>query len=65
MIDFRKYFSAEMVDLENFQALGLVEIEQDWITVTARGRLLVRPICMAFDRYLRAAQQRARYSQVV
>ena len=47
------------------QRLGLVEIEKDWIIVTPRGRLLVRPICMVFDRYLRAAQQRARYSQVV
>jgi oxygen-independent coproporphyrinogen-3 oxidase len=65
MIDFRKYFAAEMGDLEEFQRLGLVEIEKDWIIVTPRGRLLVRPICMVFDRYLRAAQQRARYSQVV
>jgi oxygen-independent coproporphyrinogen-3 oxidase len=65
MIDFRRYFATEMSDLEELARLGLVEIEADWIIVTPRGRLLVRPICMVFDRYLRAAQQRARYSQVV
>jgi oxygen-independent coproporphyrinogen-3 oxidase len=65
MIDFRNYFATELADLAEFKDLGLVEINGDWITVTPRGRLLVRPICMVFDRYLRAAQQRARYSQVV
>ena len=24
----------------------------DWITVTLKGRLLIRNICMVFDRYL-------------
>ena len=65
MIDFRRYFAAELADLEELARLGLVAIEGDYINVTARGRLLVRPICMVFDRYLRAAEQRARYSQVV
>jgi oxygen-independent coproporphyrinogen-3 oxidase len=65
LIDFKRYFSAEMADLLEFQAMGLVEIDGDAITVTPRGRLLVRPICMVFDKHLRAAQQRARYSQVV
>ncbi len=65
MIDFRNYFATELADLAEFADLGLVEVNGDWITVTPRGRLLVRPICMVFDRYLRAAQQRARYSQVV
>jgi oxygen-independent coproporphyrinogen-3 oxidase len=65
MIDFRRYFAAELADLEELARLGLVAIEGDYINVTARGRLLVRPICMVFDRYLRATEQRARYSQVV
>jgi len=34
--------------------------------VTPRGRLLVRAVCMVFDRYLREAQQRiAIYSRVM
>ena len=30
-----------------------------------QGRLLVRAICMLFDRYLRESKQRARYSKVI
>jgi hypothetical protein len=33
--------------------------------VTPRGRLLVRVVCMVFDKYLRQAQQRAQYSRVM
>jgi oxygen-independent coproporphyrinogen-3 oxidase len=45
--------------------MGLVEIDKEWITVTPRGRLLVRAISMVFDRYLRETQSRARYSKVI
>jgi oxygen-independent coproporphyrinogen-3 oxidase len=65
LVDFRKYFAAEMADLRKLQADGLVELDADWITVTAKGRLLVRPICMVFDRYLRAREARSRYSKVI
>jgi oxygen-independent coproporphyrinogen-3 oxidase len=47
------------------EAEGLVEIDRQWITVTPRGRLLIRSICMVFDRYLRADQERRRYSKVI
>jgi oxygen-independent coproporphyrinogen III oxidase len=33
--------------------------------VTPRGRLLVRTICMVFDKYLRARRQVASYSKVI
>ena len=33
--------------------------------VTSKGRLLVRVICMVFDRYLRERQARAAYSKVI
>ena len=42
-----------------------MDISGDWITITARGRLLVRAICMVFDRYLRENRQRANYSKVI
>lgn len=35
------------------------------IVVTPKGRLLVRIVCMAFDRYLRAGRQPASYSKVM
>lgn len=65
LIDFKRYFAEELAELREMQAMGLVEMDQEWITVTPRGRLLVRAICMVFDRYLREAQTRARYSKVI
>jgi oxygen-independent coproporphyrinogen-3 oxidase len=65
LIDFRDYFAAELADLARFEADGLVEIGPEWITVTPRGRLLVRAICMSFDRYLRERERRASYSRVI
>jgi oxygen-independent coproporphyrinogen-3 oxidase len=65
LVDFRKYFAEELADLRRLARDGLVELESDWITVTPRGRLLVRAICMVFDRHLREARERASYSRVI
>ena len=65
LIDFRRYFATELRDLDEYRALSLVELEEEWITITPRGRLMVRAICMVFDQYLRNAEQRARYSKVI
>lgn len=65
LIEFDRYFASELEDLKRLESDGLVELEDDWIHVTARGRLLVRSVCMVFDKYLRAAQQRAQYSRVM
>ncbi|HSJ98098.1 MAG TPA: coproporphyrinogen III oxidase, partial [Myxococcota bacterium] len=65
LIDFDAYFATEMRDLARLAADGLVELDEEWIHVTPRGRLLVRSVCMVFDRYLRAAEQRAQYSRVM
>ncbi|ANQ84520.1 oxygen-independent coproporphyrinogen III oxidase [Azoarcus olearius] len=65
LIDFRDYFAAELADLAEMQAAGLLEIDGDWITVLPAGRMLVRGIAMVFDRYLRADRERARYSKVI
>ena len=65
LVDFERYFAAELADLRELEALGLVEIGDEWITVTQRGRLVVRGIAMVFDRYLRLAETRARYSKLV
>jgi oxygen-independent coproporphyrinogen-3 oxidase len=42
-----------------------VSIHDEWISVTPKGRLLVRAICMVFDRYLKAERARAAYSKVI
>jgi len=65
LIDFRRYFAAELKELEEMAASGLVEIGDRWITVLPKGRLLVRAIAMVFDRYLRADRERTRYSKVI
>jgi oxygen-independent coproporphyrinogen-3 oxidase len=65
LIDFRRYFAPEMQDLGRLADDGLVELQPDWIVVTPKGRLLVRAVCMVFDRYLRAQRQRASYSKVI
>ncbi|MBI2752448.1 MAG: oxygen-independent coproporphyrinogen III oxidase [Betaproteobacteria bacterium] len=65
LIDFRRYFAEELEDLKRLADDGLVELQPDWIVVTPRGRLIVRAVCMTFDRYLRASLQRAGYSRVI
>jgi oxygen-independent coproporphyrinogen-3 oxidase len=65
LIDFKTYFAAELADLRDMESAGLVRVEDQWITVLPRGRLLVRAIAMLFDRYLRIDRSRARYSKVI
>jgi oxygen-independent coproporphyrinogen-3 oxidase len=65
LIDFERYFAPELAALAEYEGLGLVELDRDWITVTPRGRVVVRGICMIFDKYLRLSETRARYSKVV
>jgi oxygen-independent coproporphyrinogen-3 oxidase len=65
LVHFRRYFADELAELRALEQDGLVEIQPDWIVVTPRGRLLVRTICMVFDRYLRGRRQGAAYSKVI
>jgi len=63
--EFERYFSQELQELAELANEGLLTLEDDMITVTARGRLLIRPIAMVFDAHLRADQERRRYSKVI
>jgi oxygen-independent coproporphyrinogen-3 oxidase len=65
LIDFDGHFAAELVQLEEMEKESLVTLDDEWITVTPQGRLLVRAVCMVFDRYLRADRARALYSKVI
>ena len=51
-IAFHAYFAREMAQLAELERDGLVELAPDWISVTLKGRLLIRNVCMVFDRYL-------------
>jgi oxygen-independent coproporphyrinogen-3 oxidase len=63
-ITFSDYFDDEIARLRPLIDDGLMTMEDDWISVTPRGRLLVRNICMVFDRYL-AQPTTARYSRTI
>ena len=65
LIDFDAYFEPELAELRQYEALGMLEIENDTITILPKGRLLVRTICMVFDRYLRQDRERRGYSRVI
>jgi len=64
-IDLKRYFKAEMADLARLAEDGLVELVDDGIAVTPKGRVLVRVVCMVFDRYLRERRAGATYSKVL
>ncbi|MBC7213978.1 oxygen-independent coproporphyrinogen III oxidase [Extensimonas perlucida] len=65
LIDFRKYFAAELEQLEGLAAHGLVVLGPEGIQVTAMGWFFVRGIAMVFDRYLQADRNRARFSRII
>ena len=65
LVDFDRYFAEELADLGRLEDDGLVELDDDWITVTPAGRLLVRAVCMVFDKHLRSARERNKYSRVM
>uniref|UniRef100_UPI003A86605C oxygen-independent coproporphyrinogen III oxidase n=1 Tax=Marinospirillum sp. TaxID=2183934 RepID=UPI003A86605C len=51
-LDFSRYFSEELVRLQQHQQDGLLEIQGNHLLVKPAGRLLIRSICMVFDAYL-------------
>ncbi len=65
LIEFDRYFAEELADLSGLAIDGLVELDREWITVTPRGRMLIRNVCMVFDKYLRRERETMRYSRVI
>lgn len=63
-ISFNDYFAAELSELGTMAQDGLLRIDADGIHVEPAGKLLIRNICMVFDRYLRSREP-ARYSKVI
>lgn len=66
-IEFEHYFAGALASLGALEKDGLVEIGEERINVTSRGRLLLRMIAMCFDRYINApaAQERPRHSRII
>ena len=51
-IDFQRYFAEELEVLKLMAADGLLVISLGQIKVQESGRLLIRNVCMVFDRYI-------------
>jgi oxygen-independent coproporphyrinogen III oxidase len=64
-IDFDAYFARELEALGKLQEDGLIEMDEDEIRVTPRGRFLLRSIAMPFDAYLAARVAEQRFSKVI
>jgi oxygen-independent coproporphyrinogen-3 oxidase len=62
-IRFSEYFADALSQLQTMQADGLLHLDAHHIEVSARGSLLIRNICMAFDKYLTSTRQR--FSKVI
>ena len=62
-VRFTDYFHSELEALRAMEDDGLLRCDDDRIEVTAAGRLLIRNICMVFDRYL--SSERQQYSKVI
>ncbi len=63
-IDFSEYFAPEMEEIRQIESDGLLTIDGDRIRVLPAGRLLIRNVCMVFDKYLRK-QTEQRFSKVI
>jgi len=69
-IVFSEYFAESLLELtgpDSPAAHGLLELGEGALDVTTRGRLFVRNVCMAFDRYLprHVAATRPSFSRTV
>ncbi|MGK8436190.1 oxygen-independent coproporphyrinogen III oxidase [Ectopseudomonas hydrolytica] len=63
-VNFHEYFASLWPQLEQLHRDGLIELNAQGIEVRPAGRLLVRSLCMLFDRYLND-QVRQRFSRVI
>lgn len=62
-IVFAEYFAPELQQLQQMQTDGLLVVNDNGIQVQTAGRLLIRNICMVFDKYL--AQKQQQFSRVI
>lgn len=66
-VNFAEYFATELAELRPYEEHGLVRLTGDAIHVTPIGRIFVRNVAMAFDRFLREkkSQPGNRFSRTV
>lgn len=64
-INFAEYFAQDLLSLETFKLDGLLTDTDNEIIVAAKGRLLIRNICMSFDIYMKSKLNQQRFSRVI
>jgi oxygen-independent coproporphyrinogen-3 oxidase len=64
-IEFREYFAREIERLEPLVDDGLIELDDQGVAITEKGRLLLRSIAMVFDRYIDQAENDNRFSKAI
>lgn len=64
-LDAETYFAAELRDLGSLGDLADYDRSAHRVTTTPMGKLLVRNVCMVFDRYFREAAERPQFSSTI
>ena len=64
-IDFRSYFATEIKRLESLASDDLIDLEDSGISITEKGRLLLRSIAVVFDRYIDQSENDNRFSKAI
>jgi oxygen-independent coproporphyrinogen-3 oxidase len=64
-IDFREYFAKEIEQLKVLGDDELIELSEQGIDITPKGRLLLRNIAMTFDRYIDLDENESRFSKAI
>jgi oxygen-independent coproporphyrinogen-3 oxidase len=65
LVTMREVFANEFTQLKPLQEMGLVEVTDTDIQVTAMGWYFVRGIAMVFDKHLQADKVRERFSRII
>ena len=65
LVDMRSTFALELQRLQPMVDMGLVELSDQAIQVTAMGWYFVRGVAMVFDKHLQADQVRERFSRII
>jgi oxygen-independent coproporphyrinogen-3 oxidase len=64
-VKFRRYFKRELEQLRPLVNDGLTTVDRDGISITPKGRLLLRSIAMIFDRYIDTELTETRFSKAI
>jgi oxygen-independent coproporphyrinogen III oxidase len=64
-VDFRTYFAPEIERLTPLAEDELIDVDDEGIRITPKGRLLLRNIAMTFDRYMGSAEHDNRFSRAI